>query len=118
LCPSCGAKRAAELGAFLVDEVVEDVGHAQWVFTIPKMLRVYFLPPPPERAALRRRWANLIRRVYETDPLVCPRGGAEMRVIGFITEPSVIRRILDHIRRRDRVSRPPPHPQPAVAHIA
>ncbi len=43
LCPSCGAKRAAELAAFLVDEVVEDVGHAQWVFTIPKMLRVYFL---------------------------------------------------------------------------
>jgi hypothetical protein len=43
LCPSCGAKRAAELGAFLVDEVVEDVGHAQWVFTIPKMLRVYLL---------------------------------------------------------------------------
>jgi len=26
-----------------VDHVVEDVGHAQWVFTIPKMLRVYFL---------------------------------------------------------------------------
>jgi hypothetical protein len=24
LCPSCGAKRAAELAAFLVDEVVED----------------------------------------------------------------------------------------------
>jgi len=23
--------------------VVEDVGHAQWVFTVPKMLRVYFL---------------------------------------------------------------------------
>jgi len=43
LCPSCGAKRAPELGAFLMDEVVEDVGHAQWVFTIPKMLRVYFL---------------------------------------------------------------------------
>jgi hypothetical protein len=40
------------------------------------------VPPPPERAALRRRWANLIRRVYEVDPLVCPRCGAEMRVIG------------------------------------
>ena len=26
-------------------------------------------PPPPERAALRRRWAKLIRRVYEVDPL-------------------------------------------------
>lgn len=76
------------------------------------------LPPPQERAALRRRWANLIRRVYEVDPLVCPRCGAEMRVIGFITEPSVIKRILDHIRKRDTVSRPPPLPQPAVANIA
>ncbi len=43
LCPSCKAKTAAELAAFFVDEVVEDVGHAQWVFTIPKMPRVYFL---------------------------------------------------------------------------
>jgi hypothetical protein len=76
------------------------------------------VPPPPERAALRRRWANLIRRVYEVDPLVCPRCGAEMRVIGFITEPRVIRRILDHIRKRDRVPRSPPHLHPAVAHIA
>ena len=76
------------------------------------------VPPPPERAALRRRWANLIRRVYETDPLVCPRCGAEMRVIAFITEPRVIKRILDHIRRRDRASRSPPPPQSAVAHIA
>jgi len=35
------------------------------------------LPSPPERAALRRRWARLIRRVYEVDPLVCkgPPGG-------------------------------------------
>ncbi len=43
VCPSCGAKHAAELAAFLQDEVVEQVGHAQWVFTIPKMLRIYFL---------------------------------------------------------------------------
>jgi hypothetical protein len=41
-----------------------------------------------------------------------------MRVVGFITETSVIKRILDHIRKRDRVSRPPPHTQPTVAHIA
>jgi hypothetical protein len=41
-----------------------------------------------------------------------------MRVIGFITETSVIKRILDHIRKRHRVSRPPPQPPPAVANIA
>ena len=33
LCPSCGAKRAAEFAAFLQDEVVADIGHAQWVFS-------------------------------------------------------------------------------------
>ncbi|MCC6133742.1 MAG: transposase zinc-binding domain-containing protein, partial [Acidobacteria bacterium] len=38
LCPFCGAKREVEFAAFLQDEVVADVGHAQWVFTIPKGL--------------------------------------------------------------------------------
>ena len=71
------------------------------------------IPDGAYRAALRRRWAELIRRVYEVDPLVCPRCGGEMRVMGFITEPSLIKRILDHLRKREKVSRPPPHaPQP------
>jgi hypothetical protein len=39
LCPSCAAKRAAALAAFLREEVLADVAHAQWVFSIPKMLR-------------------------------------------------------------------------------
>jgi hypothetical protein len=38
-----------------------------------------------------------------------------MRVIGFITEPSVIKRILDHIRKRTRASRPPPRIGPTLA---
>ena len=65
------------------------------------------VPTPPERAALSRRWANLIRRVYEVDPLVCPRCGSEMRVVSVITEPALIRRILDHLREREK-ARPPP----------
>ena len=43
LCPSCGAKRGAATAARLCEEVLEAVGHAQWVFTVPKMLRPYFL---------------------------------------------------------------------------
>jgi hypothetical protein len=65
-------------------------------------------PDGPNRAALRRRWAELIRRVYEVDPLVCPRCGSEMRVVGFITQPALIDRILDHLRRRGKIPRPPP----------
>ena len=42
-CPSCAAKRAAIFAVLLREEILEPVGHAQWVFTIPKMLRPYFL---------------------------------------------------------------------------
>jgi hypothetical protein len=43
LCPSCYAKRAAAFAAFLQEELLEEVGHAVWSFSIPKMLRPYFL---------------------------------------------------------------------------
>ena len=42
-CPSCAAKRGAIFGAFLQEEVLEVVGHCMWTFTIPKLLRPFFL---------------------------------------------------------------------------
>jgi Putative transposase len=66
------------------------------------------VPDRSSRAALRRRWAELIRRVYEVDPLVCPRCGSEMRVISFITQPALIDRIVDRLRRREKLPRSPP----------
>ena len=41
-CPSCGEKRALLLGHRLVNEILAPVPHRQWVFTIPKRLRIYF----------------------------------------------------------------------------
>ena len=35
----------------------------------------------------KRRWAELRRRIFEVDPLACPRCGEEMRIIALITEP-------------------------------
>lgn len=66
-------------------------------------------PPlsPQKRAALRRSWARLIRRVYLTDPLKCECGG-ELRVIAFITERNTIRTILSHLEARTTESRAPP----------
>ena len=43
LCPSCAARRAAATAVLLADDVLEEIGHAQWVFVMPKMLRPYFL---------------------------------------------------------------------------
>ena len=39
----------------------------------------------------------MIRKLYETDPLVCPRCQKEMRVVAVIDNIQVIRRILEHL---------------------
>ena len=41
-------------------------------------------------------WAALIQRVYESDPLTCPRCGSKMRIISFIEthQRDVIEKIL------------------------
>ena len=72
-------------------------------------------PADPELRTLRRRWAELIRRIYEADPLVCPRCGATMRIVAFITEPAVIRRILRHLAAKGADGRAPPQSSTAAA---
>ena len=42
-CPSCHQKRVVEFGETLYEEVLKQVPHRQWVFSIPKRLRVYFM---------------------------------------------------------------------------
>jgi len=79
-------------------------------------------PPPrdsasPSLAALRRGWAQLIRRVYEIDPLVCPRCRGVMRVVAFITEGRVIRRILEHLGASARRATQDRAPPPAAAAV-
>jgi len=64
---------------------------------------------PKKTAALRKRWAQLIKRVYLTDPLVCECGGT-LRVVAFIFEQNAIRKILEHLRKTNTHSRAPPHP--------
>ncbi len=63
--------------------------------------------PLPLREA-RRRWAELLRQLFEVDPLRCPQCGAEMRIVAFITQRAGIDRILDHMRRTREAARGPP----------
>jgi hypothetical protein len=72
-------------------------------------------PSPTARAeardarALRRSWAQLIKRIYEVDPLVCPSCGGTMKVIAFITEHAVVDAILRHLAKTEtRSPRGPP----------
>jgi hypothetical protein len=57
---------------------------------------------------LRRSWARLIKKVYEADPLICPRCGGPLKIISLIDSAPVIERILRHLKRWDRPERPPP----------
>ncbi len=46
-------------------------------------------------------WARLIKKVYEVDPMLCPKCGAEMRLMAIIEEDEVIEKILRHLHLWD-----------------
>ena len=59
--------------------------------------------------SLNRSWARLIKKIYEVDPLICPKCGGSMRIIAFIEDYKVVRKILDWLRIDDfKRGRPPP----------
>jgi len=71
---------------------------------------------------LRRSWARLIKKMYEADPLDCPRCGGPLKIISLIDSAAGIERILRHFKLWDRPERPPPraperslHYEPEVA---
>jgi len=49
-----------------------------------------------------------LRRILEVDSLLCPKCGAQMRIVSVITEPAVVNRILDPLERRGHDARGPP----------
>ena len=61
------------------------------------------------RKKCRMTWAALIKCVYEVDPLQCPRCGGTMKIVSFIEEDVVIRKILEHCGKwKAEIPRPPP----------
>jgi hypothetical protein len=57
---------------------------------------------------MRCSWARLIKKVYEADPLICPRCGGPLKIISLIDSAPVIERILRHLKLWERPPRPPP----------
>ena len=56
-------------------------------------------------SARKRAWARLLAKVYEVDPFMCPKCGAEMKVIAIIEDPDELKRILRHLIK---IGRSPP----------
>ena len=53
----------------------------------------------PALRARRRRWAELLRRVFDIEVSVCPACAGAMRIIAFVTAQQAVRRILAHLER-------------------
>jgi hypothetical protein len=62
----------------------------------------------------RRRWAQLIRRIYEIEPFVCPRCGWRLRIIACLTDPRVVGAILKHLADKGVDARSPPAPATTI----
>jgi len=71
---------------------------------------------PPVSKELKKRWSYFIRKVYETDPLICTKCQGEMRIISFIDQREVIKKILQHLSLWEE-SQAPPKSEPPIQEI-
>ncbi len=68
----------------------------------------YIIEPEEDSKEYRKNWARLIHKIYELDPLTCRKCQGRMKVIGFIEDPEVIKKILRHLGLWDLKVRTPP----------
>jgi hypothetical protein len=58
---------------------------------------------------LNKSWARLIQKIYEVDPLLCPVCKGKMKIIAFIEDYKVVKKILDYLNIYEfEKKRPPP----------
>ena len=91
---------------FLQQPAERDPGHGG-------LAAVPALPQPDTRR--RYSWAELMKRVFRVDMLVCAHCGRKRKLPAALIDSDVIRKILQHLRLptdapRLRPPRPPPQP--------
>ena len=45
----------------------------------------------------RKNWARLIQKIYNVNPLLCPKCSGFMRIIAFIEDEQLVKKILKHL---------------------
>jgi hypothetical protein len=84
-CPSCHSRRAVLWAEWLSSEVLAAVPHHQWVFTVPKRLRLFFLYDRRLLGALSRCAWRTVRDLYRAgleDRHVVPRMAVSIQTYG------------------------------------
>ena len=60
------------------------------------------------RKSFRKKWAQMVQKVYNADPLECPKCHGPMRIISVIEDTEVIKKILKHLDLWDIRNNSPP----------
>ena len=104
---SAGRRRLAQLCRHIPDRFEHLVRYVGWYSNRSRGKRRRMEAQPAEvttreiedreAARVRSTWARLIHKVYEVDPLECPRCKGPMRVIALIDDKAVSRKILTHL---------------------
>jgi len=109
LCRNSAAKLGRDFGRDFND--ARNIGEILLPFALPSIrvqdeTEISEIEAPPLSKELKKRWSYFIRKVYETDPLTCPKCQGEMRIISYIDlsacttqagQLDVIKPILQHL---------------------
>ena len=66
------------------------------------------MPNDMSSSEARQNWARLIQKIYEVDPLVCPKCQGQMKIISIIDDFEIIDKILKHLNLWDIRNHDPP----------
>jgi hypothetical protein len=72
------------------------------------------LEPEGSSSEFRKNWDRLIQKIYEVDPLTCPKCSGAMKVISVIENEDDIKKILKHLGLWDLKARPLPRKEKAT----
>ena len=71
----------------------------------PEPITAPYLPDASAKPS--QKWAALMKRVFEIDPLTCPRCGSTMKIKALVTDPHEISRIIKILGLPTAASPPP-----------
>ncbi|MFX0134299.1 MAG: hypothetical protein ACFFDN_11710, partial [Candidatus Hodarchaeota archaeon] len=57
---------------------------------------ISYVPPPPKKVC-SKKWAELIKLIFEVNPLQCPQCLHEIRIVAIINDQLVVEKILKHL---------------------
>jgi hypothetical protein len=73
-------------------------------------INLYLLYLKPEGSSKEhiKNWSRLNQKIYEADPVTCPKCQGRIRILPFIEDPEIIKKILKHLGLWDITALPPP----------